>query len=215
MFSTRFSRSFLAAGAASSLLLLSGCGAANNAINNNIPAVDNLLSLNGQSTDATVGAGRAVVSGSGTKEVPFNDRSLSQGSKLKFVKFDQNLASTVTLAVPPGAALPAQFTLSNITLTLTARDDAPRSVSVSNSVSGPITFVQVAGSPNQYQASATIGFSTFEIKDNFPTFYSIVTSAPSPNFASGKVSFDADDTQLPVGSVLTFQMIDGKAKIGL
>ena len=206
---------FLAAGAAAgAMVLLSGCGAANSVINNNIPEIDNLLNLNGQTTNATVGSSRAAVSGSGTKEVQFADRSLSQADKLHFAKFTQNLGPTVSVSVPDGAALPAAFALSNITVTLSARDDAPRSVSVSNTVSGPINFVRV-GTTNEYQASDKIGFSSFEIKDNFGTFRDIVTTAPSPNFASAKVAFDTDTDALPVGSVITFQMVDGKAKIGL
>lgn len=211
-----FSRSsFLAVGAAAgAVLLLTGCGAAKNAINNSIPDISNLLDLNGQPTDATVGSSRAAISGSGTKEVQFNDRSLSQSDKLKFVKFTQNLSPTVAVTVPNGAALPAQFVLSNITLTLTVRDDAPRTVSVSNTVSGPITFVRQNGT-NTYQGSTSIGFADFEIKNSFGTFRDIVISAPSPNFAAAKVAFDTDTNDLPAGTVLTFQTIDGKAKIGL
>ena len=60
---------------------LSGCGAVNNAINSAIPEIDNLAQLNGANVDATVGSGRAVISGNVSRSVTFPDRDLPQVSQ--------------------------------------------------------------------------------------------------------------------------------------
>lgn len=197
-------------------LLSAGCGAATNAINSSIPPVTNLLNLDGQTVSATVNGSRAAISGNGAAQVEFGDRSLPQADRLNFVRFGQGLERTVTVAVPDGVSLPGSFALSNIALSFSVSDAAPRNVSASGTVAGPITFVRV-GTTNQYQAATgDITFSDIQIGGgNFDTFLNIVTSAPTPNSASGRVSFDTDTDQLPAGTVLTFTFVNGQARVGI
>jgi len=205
-----------AAIAAAGALLFTGCSAATNAVLSSVPLppINNLLNLDGEITAASVNGTRAATSGSGTKEREFGDRTLPEVNRLRFVRFNQSLERSVTVAVPSGAALPATFSLSNVALTLAVRDNAPRNVSVTGNVGGPITFARV-GETNQYQATTRVAFSNLELKDgNFGTIRDIITSGPSPNFVTGRIAFDTDTDQLPLGSVLTFTFVDGTARVG-
>lgn len=199
----------------STTLTLTGCGAVSSAINSVIPEIDNLIKLDGTSVEAIVGNGRAVISGNISKSATFADTSLPQADKLKTMKLRQSLNQDVTVKMPGSAALPASFSLSNITLAITLSDTA-NNVSASATLPGPVTFTR-QGTTSTYRANIAaveITNITFSAAA-FTTARTIITSAPSPNTALGKLSFDADDTQLPSGTKLTFTFSGGKAKVEL
>lgn len=189
---------------------LTGCGA----INSLIPEIDNLVPLSGNTVQATVGTGRAVISGNITKSVTFPDRDLPSASKLKSMNLRQTLTGSVQVTVPNGRTLPASFTLSNITLQITL-SDGDRSTSSAATYAGPVTFTR-QGISQTYTTSTVIEVSNIGFSGgNFSTVKSIITTAPSPNIASGKLSFDTDDAQLPNGSTITFTFDGGKAKVAI
>jgi len=192
------------------LLSLSGCGA----VNSLIPEIDNLVPLSGNSVQATVGSGRAVISGNITKSVSFPDRDLPSASKLKSMSLRQSLATSVQVTVPNGVSLPNTFTLSNITLQITL-SDGDRSTSSSATYAGPVTFTRTAGT-STYTTATTIEVSNISFTSApFSTVKSIITTAPSPNTATGKLSFDAESTELPNGSTISFTFGGGKAKVAI
>jgi hypothetical protein len=199
-------------------LAMTGCGGAKSLINNAIPEVDNLLKLNDSEIDTNVGGvTRAVIVGGLDKSHTFPDRDLPEGNRLNFVRLRQGLHQNVRVTVPEGAPLPATFTLSNITLETQVSDmegDVKRGVEGNATITGPVIFTQV-GSSNDYATTSVmepeIGFSA----DPFRTFRAIVTTAPNPNSVNVKLRFDADDTQLPTGSVIRFKFVGGKAKVGI
>jgi hypothetical protein len=187
---------------------LSGCGAVNNVINSQIRPVNNVFGFDGQTIDTVIGGTRAAVSGSGILEVVVADGSVPAADRVRFVNFTQSLQTTVTVTVPPGVALPAQFSVSDVSLTVALRDAAPRSVSVARSISGPVTFVRV-GATNQYQTTTSLIFSGLEIRNDFGTFRDIYTAAPTPNIASIRIALDTDSNFLPLGSVIRFTLTNG------
>lgn len=194
---------------------LSGCGAVNSAINSIIPEIDDLVKLNGKSIEATVGTGRAVLSGNVGKSGPLDDTELPQADKLKSMKLRQSLAQNVTVTMPGSAAFPASFKLSNITLKITL-SDSQGTAEASATLAGPVTFTR-QGTTSTYQASTTaVEISNIAFTStNFEMVRNIITMPPSPNTAAAKLSFDADDTELPSGSKLTFTFSGGKAKVEL
>lgn len=195
---------------------LSGCGAVNNAINSAIPEIDNLAQLNGSNVNATVGSGRAVISGNVSRSVTFPDRDLPQVSQLKTLRLRQSLDQAIQVDMPSGASYPAAFTLSNITLQIRLSDgDGSRFTESSATYAGPVTFTR-DGTTNIYRTTATVEVSNITFSGSgFSSARDIITTAPSSNSASGRLSFDADDTQLPNGTVLKFTFANGKAKVEL
>ena len=198
------------------LVSLSGCGAVSSVVNSVIPEIDNLAALNDTSVDATVGSGRAVISANVTKTSEFPDRSLPEQVRLKRLKFRQSLDRQVLVTLPSGATAPAAFTLKNIALSVRLSDgDGARSTETSATVPGPVTFTR-EGSSNVYAITAPLEVSdvTFD-KTKFTLARDIITTAPSPNTVSARVSFDAESTELPTGTVLRFKLVGGKAKAEL
>ncbi len=203
---------FLALTGALSVLVLSGCGAVNSAINSVIPEVNNMANLNGQIVETVIGSGRATISGSVSATANFNDQTLEQVSKLNALILKQSL-SDATVTMPGSAAAPTTFSLRNITLKVTLSDgEGARSVDASATVAGPVTFTR-QGSTNTYVPTAKVEISNIKFSgETFSTVIGIVTGAPSPNTATGKLSLDADDTELPAGTKISFTLVDGKAK---
>jgi hypothetical protein len=199
-------------------VMTSGCGGAKALVNNNIPEVDNLLKLNDTEIDSSVGGvTRALIIGGLDKTATFDDKDLPEKNRINFVKLKQGLDKAVRVTVPQGKTLPATFTLSNITLDTVVSDGdgaTKRTVTGSATVAGPVTFTQT-GSSNIYTTTATVEPEVNLSANPFKTFRDIVTTAPSPNTATVKLRFDADDTQLPAGSVIRFKFVGGKAKVGI
>ena len=195
-------------------VMLGGCGSVNNAINSIIPDINNLVKLDGRSLSATVGSGRAAISGNVSASAPFDDTELPQVSALKSMVLRQSLSQSVTISLPSGTAFPTSFALSNITLEILL-SDGTRSAQASATLAGPVTFTR-QGTTSTYSATAPVEVSgiTFQ-STNFTSARDIITTAPSPNTASGKLSFDAESTQLPNGSTIAFTFSGGKAKVQL
>jgi hypothetical protein len=196
-----------------------GCSAGNSLVNNNIPPVDNLLGVNDKSVIATVNGSRATISGNANGSVTFDDRSLPQKNLLHFVKFTQGIDDNLQVTVPASATLPDSFQLRNITLALTVSDGAGsslRTASAQGTVAGPITYVHVTGTDQYTAANNHLSFSDIEISgSSFSAFRDIVTSAPSPNTATARLSFDTDDQSLPNGSTISFTFRSGQARVGI
>ncbi len=171
-----------------------------------------MANLNGQIAEAVIGSGRATISGSVSATANFNDQTLEQVNKLNQLILRQSL-SNATVTMPGGATAPTTFSLRNITLKVTLSDtDGARSVDASASVAGPVTFTR-QGTTNTYIPAAKVEISNINFSGtNFSTVIGIVTTAPSPNTATGKLSLDADDTELPAGTKISFTLVDGKAK---
>ncbi|MGC4042398.1 MAG: hypothetical protein QM758_01185 [Armatimonas sp.] len=197
--------------AAVATFALSGCGA----VNSLIPDIDNLAALDGTTVDTTVGTGRAVISGNVSKTATFADRDLPQKSKLRRLKLRQSLNEKVTVTMPEGKPFPATFTLRNLELRIRVSDSETRAVETSASLAGPLTYTR-EGSTNVYALSAPVEISniTFDGSD-FSTLRDIITTAPSPNTVVARFSLDAEDTELPSGTVLRFALQGGKAKVEL
>ncbi|MES2465164.1 MAG: hypothetical protein V4671_31745 [Armatimonadota bacterium] len=195
-------------------VVLSGCGAINSAINARIQPAVNPFGLDFQTVDVAVGGAGSGLSGSGERAVAFADQSVSEAGRLRFVRFSQGLRSTIMVTAPQGAPLPAQFSVSSMTLTVTFRDDAPRSVSADRTRTGPITFVRV-GETNEYQTTDSLDFSDLEIRSNFGTFRDIYTMSPSPNDSRITISLQSDGSPLPAGSTLRFTLVGSVARFGV
>lgn len=197
----------------SAVSLLMGCSAANGIINSNIPAMDNLLQLDNQSVEATIGATRLVTVTTASRTVNFGNRSLQEANRLNKVRFEQGLSDEVTVTAPStGARLNDSFSLSNIRLDLSV-SDAGREVGVSRTIAGPVTLKRI-GTTSTFQISTPVTFSDMEISGSeFGTFRDIVTGGGDPNTARGQVRFDSDPAELPVGTVLTFRFAGGKARV--
>jgi hypothetical protein len=203
-------------------VIITGCGAAKTVVNNNIPEVDNLLKLNDSEIDSSVGGvTRAVIVGGLDKTQTFPDTDLPEANRINFVRLRQGLNQNVRVTVPEGATLPASFTLSNITLETQVSDmeeDVQRvtkRVSAGSArVAGPVVFTKV-GATNNYTTNSVMEPEMSLSANLFKTFRAIVTTAPSPNTVVVKLRFDADDTQLPAGSVIRFKFVGGKAKVGI
>jgi hypothetical protein len=199
-------------------VIITGCGAAKTVVNNNIPEVDNLLKLNDSEIDSSVGGvTRAVIVGGLDKTQTFPDRDLPEANRINFVRLRQGLNQNVRVTVPEGATLPAAFTLSNITLETQVSDmkeDVQRVSAGSATVAGPVVFTKV-GATNNYTTNSVMEPEMSLSANPFKTFRAIVTTAPSPNTVVVKLRFDADDTQLPAGSVIRFKFVGGKAKVGI
>jgi len=196
-----------------------GCSAGDSLVNNNIPPINNLLNVDNQEVTGTVNGSRATISGYASASATFADRSsLPQQSLLKSVKFAQGIDDGVTVTVPASATLPNSFQLKNITLDISVSDEtdpAVRTAEAKATVSGPITYVRVSGT-NQYTSLSHLSFSDIQISgDSFKTFRDIVTSPPSPNTATARLSFDTDDQALPNGSTITFRFVSGQARVGI
>ena len=191
---------------------MSGCGA----VNSLIPEVDNLVGLNGSTVDATVGSGRALISGNINRTVTLPDTALDQLSKLKRIRLRQSLAPSITVKVPTGKTSPASFVLSNIALQVRLSESgSARVAQASGTYAGPVTFTR-DGVSNSYTTTATVEVRDIVYSnDAFTNARDIITTAPSPNTAEGRLSFDADDTQLPSGTLLSFTFANGKAKVEL
>ena len=209
---------FYVAGIVAGAVCLSGCGAANSIINNNIPPVENALGLDGASVIVPVNGTRAVISGSASVSVSFNDRSFSQQDKLRKAKFEQYFADAVNVTVPSGKVLPATFSLSNLTFQVTVSDGSGinlRTASYSATYAGPVSYVRI-GTTSQYTAQKLVGYSNIEISgDNFTKFRDISSSSPSPNTVTSKLSLDTDDTQLPRSSTISFTFRGGQVRVGI
>ncbi len=171
-----------------------------------------MANLNGQVVEAVIGSGRATISGSVSATANFNDQTLEQVSKLKQLILRQSL-SDATVTMPGGATAPTAFSLRNITLKVTLSDTAgARSVDASATVAGPVTFTR-QGTTNTYIPTTKVEIANINFSGtNFSTVIAIVTASPSPNTAAGKLSLDADDTELPAGTKISFTLVDGKAK---
>jgi hypothetical protein len=195
----------IAATTALAAVALSGCGAAKSLVNNNLPTVNNLLPLDTQTVAATLGSGRAAISGHAQATVSFADKSIPSASSLSSVTINQPLSTTVTVALPEGATAPQTFTLRNLALQVSVSDgDGTNAVTATGTIAGPLVYTKVSGSSTQYTATAppsanlTFGGGTLD------SLVGIITGAPSPNIARARLSVDADDTELPAGTVLSF-----------
>ncbi|WP_309714553.1 hypothetical protein [Armatimonas sp.] len=194
---------------------LSGCGAVNNVINSVIPEVDNLVKLNGTTVDATVGSGRAVISGNVSKSAEFGDTELPQVSQLRTMRLRQSLDTAIQVTMPSGKSLPASFSLSNIALRIRLSDSDARASEASATFAGPVTYTR-DGTTSTYRTTTPVEVGNITFSNTaFSTARDIITTAPSPNSANGRLSFDTDDTQLPNGTVLRFTFVEGKAKVEL
>jgi hypothetical protein len=199
---------------AAAAFLLAGCGAINDAVNARIQPAVNLVGLDNQAVDVTIGGTGGILTGSGTREVSFEDRTLPEAGRLRFVRFNQSLQNSVTVTSPGGAPLPPQFSVSNLSLTLALRDDAPRRVSADAVKSGPITFVRL-GETSEYRTSDNLAFSGLEIRSSFGTFRDIYTTAPGPNVSSVTLGLETAAGSLPAGARLRFTLTDGSAQFGV
>jgi hypothetical protein len=199
-------------------VVVTGCGGTKSIVNSVIPPVDNLLKLNDTEIDTNVGGiSRALIVGGLDKSATFPDKDLPEKNRINFVKLKQGLNQNVRVTVPSGATLPASFTLSNITLETMVTDGdgaSKRTVTGSATVVGPITFTKV-GATNTFDASGVMEPEINFSSEPFKTFRDIVTTAPSPNTATVKLRFDANDTQLPAGTVIRFKFVGGKANVGI
>ncbi len=195
-------------------VLLSGCGAINNAINARIQPAVNPVGLDNQAVDVVLSGGGGVVTGSGEREVTFEDRTLSEAGRLRFVRFNQSFQNSVAVNAPAGTALPAEFSLSKLTLVLAFRDGAPRAVSVEKTIDGPVTFVR-AGETNEYRTNGSLVFSDLEIRTNFGTLRDIFTDAPTPNAAGITVRLESSSAPLPAGTVVRFTSTGSTAQFGV
>lgn len=196
-------------------LPLMGCGAAKSIINNNIPAVTNLLKLDEQTLVAVMGEGRAVISGNKSVTVSFPNQSISQASQLASLALSQSLAHQVIVTVPSGATMPTDFPVSNLTLQLTIREgtgSAAPLVNLSATVAGPVTFTRTSPSSNVYAATGPVVFTSNATGTSLQQVLAIVTGGEDPNTVDAKLSIDSDDTKLPSGSTLTFSFYNGSAK---
>ncbi|WP_309707190.1 hypothetical protein [Armatimonas sp.] len=196
-------------------LPLVGCGAAKSIINNNIPAVANLLKLDEQTLVAIMGEGRAVISGNKSVTVSFPNQSISQASSLASLAFYQSLSPQIIVTVPSGATMPADFPLSNLTLQLTIREGAgspTQVVNLSATVAGPVTFTRTSPTSNVYAATEPVVFTNNATGTSLQQVLAIVTGGADPNAVDAKLSVDSDDTKLPSGSTLTFSLYNGSAK---
>ena len=180
-----------------------------------IPDIDNLAALDGTQIDATVGSGRAVISGNIAKSATFADRDLPQKSSLKRLKLRQSLDSNISIALPTSAVAPASITLTNFALLVKLSDSDSRTAEASATLAGPLTFTR-QGTTNIYTRTtpAEISGVTFD-GAKFTTVRDIITTAPTPNTVSARLSFDANDSELPSGAVVKFTLVGGKAKVEL
>jgi hypothetical protein len=194
--------------------LLGGCGAVTNAVNSAIPEIDNVLALDGVAIDSTVGGlTRAPIVGGFDQVVEFADRELPQKDRLRFVRIRQSLDKQVQVSVPTGATLPAAFTVRNVTLRVSLTDGA-RSVSGEATIAGPLTYTRT-GVSSTYVTEGDVTPEISFTSENFATFREIVTTAPTPNTATARLRFDAEDTELPAGSRVRVTLVDGKARVGI
>ena len=196
------------------LVSLSGCGAVSSVVNTVIPEIDDLAALDGTSVDATVGSGRAVISANVTKTSTFPDRDLPEQARIKRLKLRQSLNRRVAVTFPSGAVPPASFTLKNLALTVKLSDGGDaRSAESSASIAGPLVYTR-EGTSNVYALSTPVEVSgiTFD-GARFTAIRDIVTTAPSPNTVAARFSLDAEDTELPRGTVIRFALENGKAKV--
>ena len=195
-------------------LPLVGCSAAKSLINGNIPAISNLLKLDGQTLACTMGSGRAVISGHKSVTVSFANQSIDQASQLGKIAFAQSVNASVTVSVPSGATMPTNFPLSNVTLSIVVREGSGSgaiSVPLTATVAGPVTFTRT-GTTNVYTASGPLVFSTDATGTSLTQVVAIITGGIDPNSVDANLSVDSDDTKLPSGSVITFTLSDGSGK---
>ena len=204
---------FTLGASALALVALSGCGAAS-LVNSVIPEIDDLAALNGTSVEATVGSSRAVISATVTKTSTFPDRDLPQKNVLKRLKLRQSLNQRVSVTFASGVTPPATFTLKNLALNVKLSDgDGARSVESSASVAGPLTFAR-EGKTSVYTLSGPVEVSNIAFDGaKFTAIRDIITTAPSPNAVTARFSLDAEDTELPRGTVIRFALENGKAKV--
>ncbi|WP_395093286.1 hypothetical protein [Armatimonas sp.] len=193
-------------------LPLMGCGAAKSIINNNIPAVSNLLKLDEQTLVAIMGEGRAVISGNKSVTVSFPNQSISQASQLASLVFSQSIDPQVTVTVPAGATMPTDFPISNLTLQLTIREGTGSAANLSATVTGSVTLTRTSPSSNVYAATGPVVFTINAAGTSLQQVLAIVTGGEDPNAVDAKLSVDSDDTKLPSGSTLTFRLFNGSAK---
>lgn len=201
--------------AAVAVLPLMGCGSAKSIINDNIPAIPDMLKLDGQPLVATMGEGRAVISGHRSVTVNFPNTSVSQANQLASMVFAQSLEHEVTVTVPAGKALPTSFPVSNLTLGLVIAEGigtTANQVDLSATVAGPVTFSRISPTSNVYAAEGPVAFSTTVTGAALLRALTIITGGPSPNAATARLSVDTDDTKLPSGSTVTFRFYDGSVK---
>jgi hypothetical protein len=183
-------------------------------VNNAIPEIDNVLALDGVAIDSTVGGlTRAPIIGGFDRVVEFADRELPQKDRLRFVRLRQSLDKQVQVSVPDGATLPAAFTVRNITLRVSLTDGA-RSVSGEATVAGPLTYTR-SGASSTYVTEGDITPEISFTSGDFATFREIVTTTPTPNTATARLRFDAEDTELPAGSRVRMTLVGGKARVGI
>lgn len=195
------------------LVSLSGCGAVSSVVNSVIPEIDNLAALDGTNVEATVGSGRAVISASVTKTSTFPDRDLPENNRIKRLKLRQSLNQRVAVTFPDGVTPPASFTLKNLTLTVKLSDSDSRSAEATASVAGLLVYTR-EGTSTVYVNATPVEVSgvTFD-GAKFTAIRDIITTAPSPNSVTARFSLDAEDTELPRGTVLRFGLEGGKAKV--
>jgi hypothetical protein len=195
------------------LVSLSGCGAVSSIVNTVIPEIKNLAALDGKSVDATVGSGRAVISASVTKTATFRDRNLPQVARLRRVKLRQGVNQRVVATFPPDFAPPPTFTLKNLSLTVRFSDSETRVAEATASVAGPLVFVR-DGDTSTYSLTTPVEVKglTFDGAE-FATIRDIITTEPGPNSVTARFSLDADDTELPRGTVLKLSLEGGRAKV--
>lgn len=198
-----------------STLPLMGCGAAKSIINSNLPAVNDMLKLDGQTLVTTMGDGRAVISGNKTVTVTVPNRSISQADQLAALTFAQSLEHQVTVSVPAGATMPTSFPISNVALSLQIREGSGSSaqlVELLATVAGPITFTRTSPTSNLYEATSPVEFSHNATGTTLFQVLGIITGGADPNTVVARLSVDSDDTKLPSGSTLTFRFYNGSAK---
>lgn len=233
-------RSFRSASVAASVLSASalsyGCGAAKSIVNNNIPPVSDALRINGRSVTALVSRAiqkptRAAIPGAGAFDTTFSDFNVSESNRLTSARFEQGVSKDVLVRFPSGAAQPDQFTVSGLILNVAVSEkfgngQVSRNVTVTGmTADGPFQFNKVRdngdGSANYTLASGSdIGLGSVQIgSDQTRTLMDILTeqdaSGSNGNFVDGQFGFDADDSQLPEGTTVTFSFVNGQARVGI
>lgn len=206
------------------LVLLAGCGAVNNAINNSIPPVNNAFGLENKSIKITVPTrSRALVTAKGEVSGTFNDANIPSLNLVGSAKVQLAFGASVVVTVPSGASLPASFSLTNFKAGVKVSDTGRLVDLTGNATSATLTFTLISGAgttTGTYQLSVggSIGVSDITVS-NVSGLLNILTTPGSDSSATnqviGGIEASVDDTVLPTGSTITFQCSNGDAKLGV
>lgn len=219
----------LAAGPAA-LLSASGCSAAKNVINANIPDVQDPLRLQGRSIKTRVVRSRVFVPATGQVEpspITFNDINIPSRGSLNSGTISQSLTGNVAVAVPAGGALPEVIRLRNFRLIITLVDSPTlpaRRMQIDMTVSGDVvnltrtTNTDAQGRTIYTMDNAQVVFSA-PLDNNAIDHLTSILATPNEdgstvNTVTGEFTCEIDDETLPTGTTeLNFIFGEGKAEV--